>query len=86
VGFRFRSNRRAARIGAMLVHTHPQRASMQEPSRVRQHLRFRCLGVRLASSIRERQEHCAWWVSGLDGLRSTLTRGDTHFPGWFYLG
>ena len=61
-------------------------ASMREPSRVRQHLRFRCLGVRLASSIRERQEHCAWWVSGLDGLRSTLTRGDTHFPRWFYLG
>ena len=80
MGLRFHSNRRAARIGTKLVHTHRQRASMWEPSRVRQHLRFRCLGVRLASSIRERQEHCAWWVSGLDGLRSTLARSNTHVP------
>jgi hypothetical protein len=81
VGFRFRSNRRAARIGAMLVHTHPQRASMQEPSRVRQHLRFRCLNFRLASSsIGEGQERCPWWVPGLDGPRSTLARSNTHVP------
>jgi hypothetical protein len=81
VGFRFRSNRRAARIGTKLVHTHRQRASMWEPSRVRQHPRFRCLSFRLASSsIGEGQERCAWWVSRLDGLRGTLPRSDTHVP------
>jgi hypothetical protein len=54
---------------------------MQEPSRVRQHLRFRCLNFRLASSsIGEGQERCPWWVPGLDGPRSTLARSNTHVP------
>jgi len=62
--------------------THRQRASMREPSRVRQHPRFRCLSFRLASSsIGEGQERCPWWVPGPDGPRSTLARSDTHIPG-----
>jgi hypothetical protein len=49
----------AARIEAMLVHTHGQRVRVRGPYRVRHHRWFRYLSLRLASSdIGEDREHC----------------------------